>query len=127
MSTPKKRSEKIMVTVGHVHIKATFNNTIISISKESGDTLLQESGGSAGFKGARRATAHAAQIAGEKVATRAKDNFRMKKAVVSVNGPGPGRDSAIRAIQNSGIEVLMIVEKTGVAHNGCRPRKSRRI
>lgn len=126
MSTQKKKSN-ITVHSGHVHIQATFNNTIISLTKESGDVLLQESGGSAKFTGARRATAFAAQSAAEILAQKAMDNFGMKKVKVFVKGPGPGRDSAFRALKGAGLQVLELVDKTGVAHNGCRPRKKRRI
>lgn len=114
------------VTEGCVHIKATFNNTIISITNQSGDVVCQKSGGAMGFKGARKATPYAAQLAGEAVAQEA-INMNMKRVSINVSGPGAGRDSAMRAIRSAGLDVIRICDVTGVPFNGCRPRKQRRV
>jgi len=124
--TAKKRTAKISVTEGCVHIKATFNNTIITITTLSGDVLCHKSAGQCGFKGARKATPYAAQLAAEAVAQEAK-NMNMKRVGIDVSGPGAGRDSAMRAIRAAGLEVTRIRDMTGVAFNGVRSRKKRRV
>nr|YP_009395439.1 ribosomal protein S11 [Polysiphonia infestans]ARW64419.1 ribosomal protein S11 [Polysiphonia infestans] len=111
---------------GITHIQSTFNNTIITVTDLQGETITWSSSGSSGFKGAKKSTPFAAQTAAEKVARIAIDNG-MKQTEVLVNGPGAGRETAIRAIQASGIEITLIKDITPVPHNGCRPPKKRRI
>nr|YP_009122152.1 30S ribosomal protein S11 [Vertebrata lanosa]AJH65910.1 30S ribosomal protein S11 [Vertebrata lanosa] len=111
---------------GITHIQSTFNNTIITITDLQGETITWSSSGSSGFKGAKKSTPFAAQTAAEKVAKIATDNG-MKQTEVMVNGPGAGRETAIRAIQAAGIEITLIKDITPVPHNGCRPPKKRRI
>ncbi len=110
-----------------VHIQATFNNTIISGTTMSGDLLTQSSAGKCGFKGSRRGTPFAAQMAADAVAKILMDDYDTKRVVVYVSGPGAGRDSAIRSLYNCGLEVVSLTDRTGVPHNGCRPRKKRRV
>ena len=111
---------------GITHIQSTFNNTIITITDLQGETITWSSSGSTGFKGAKKSTPFAAQTAAEKVAKVAIDNG-MKQTEVLINGPGAGRETAIRAIQAAGIEITLIKDITPVPHNGCRPPKKRRI
>nr|YP_009396662.1 ribosomal protein S11 [Vertebrata australis]ARW65848.1 ribosomal protein S11 [Vertebrata australis] len=111
---------------GITHIQSTFNNTIITITDLQGETITWSSSGSSGFKGAKKSTPFAAQTAAEKVSKIAMDNG-MKQTEVLVNGPGAGRETAIRAIQAAGIEITLIKDITPVPHNGCRPPKKRRI
>ncbi|HVE80605.1 MAG TPA: 30S ribosomal protein S11 [Candidatus Dormibacteraeota bacterium] len=127
-STTKTRRRKVKrnVPVGQVHVQATFNNTIISITDEKGNLLTWASAGGAGFRGSRKSTPYAAQMAGEKAAAIAKD-LGMTKVDVFVRGVGSGRESAVRSIQSAGIAVSSIKDVTGIAHNGCRPRKARRV
>ena len=115
------------VSQGVVHIYATFNNTIVTITDLSGNKLCSCSAGQAGFKGARKSTPYAAQIAADRAAKQAVSSFSMSYVEVRLNGPGPGRDSAIRALPNAGLRVRKIVETTGVPFNGCRPPKERRV
>lgn len=124
--TTRKKKVKKNVAAGHAHIHATFNNTLITITDTSGNVLSWSSSGSAGFKGSRKGTPYAAQIAAEKAATVAKEHGVVKVDVL-VRGIGSGRESAIRAIAAAGIEVAGIKEATGIPHNGCRPRKARRV
>lgn len=111
---------------GIVHIKSTFNNTIITITDIRGETISWSSSGASGFKGAKKSTPFAAQIAAEKAARQAIDQG-MKQAEVLVNGPGSGRETAIRALEATGIIVTLIKDITPVPHNGCRPPKKRRV
>ena len=120
-----KKSKKIAGT-GIVHIKSTFNNTIVNITDSQGNTLFWASAGGSGFKGSKKSTPFAAQSAAEKVATTAYEQG-MRKAEVVVSGPGSGRETAIRALQGCGLQVLVIKDITPVPHNGCRPRKRRRV
>ena len=120
-----KKSKKISGT-GVVHIKSTFNNTIVNITDKLGNTLFWASAGGSGFKGAKKGTPFAAQSAAEKVASLAYEQG-MRQAEVVVSGPGSGRETAIRAIQGCGLEVLLIKDITPVPHNGCRPPKKRRV
>ena len=120
-----KKSKKI-VSLGVVHIKSTFNNTIVNITDKTGNTLVWASAGGSGFKGAKKGTPFAAQSAAEKAASQAYDQG-MRQAEVVVSGPGSGRETAIRALQGCGLEVLVIKDITPVPHNGCRPPKKRRI
>ncbi len=122
---PKKRERK-NVTHGVVHIKSSFNNTIVSITDLQGNVLSWASAGNAGFKGSRKSTPFAAQLAAEQAARRAMEHG-VRKVDVVVKGPGSGRETAIRSIQNVGIEVTGIKDVTPVPHNGCRPPKRRRL
>ena len=124
-ATKKKKNKKV-VPVGIAHIKATFNNTIISITDPSGAVISWSSPGSNGFKGSRKSTPFAAQVAGEVAARKARD-AGVKSVSVLVTGPGSGRESALRAIYSAGLQVTSIRDITAVPHNGCRPRKSRRV
>jgi small subunit ribosomal protein S11 len=120
-----KRKERRNVPYGVVHIKSSFNNTIISITDQGGNVIAWASAGSSGFKGSRKSTPFAAQTAAESAARKAMEHG-MRKADVEVTGPGSGRETAIRSIQNLGIEVTGIKDVTPVPHNGCRPPKRRR-
>lgn len=120
-----KKSKKL-VSLGVVHIKSTFNNTIVNITDKTGNTLVWASAGGSGFKGAKKGTPFAAQSAAEKAASQAYDQG-MRQAEVVVSGPGSGRETAIRALQGCGLEVLVIKDITPVPHNGCRPPKKRRV
>jgi len=120
-----KKTKKI-VSLGVVHIKSTFNNTIVKITDKTGNTLVWASAGGSGFKGAKKGTPFAAQSAAEKAASQAYDQG-MRQAEVVVSGPGSGRETAIRALQGCGLEVLVIKDITPVPHNGCRPPKKRRV
>lgn len=111
---------------GVAHIQSTFNNTIITITTVNGDTVSWASSGAIGFKGAKKGTPFAAQIAAEKASKEA-INQGMKKAEVLVSGPGAGRETAIRALQATGLEVTLIRDITSIPHNGCRPPKKRRV
>ena len=122
---PRKRERK-NVTYGIAHIKSSFNNTIIAISDQEGNVLAWASAGNVGFKGSRKSTPYAAQQAAEMAARRAMDHG-VRKVDVQVKGPGSGRETAIRSIQNAGIEVTGIKDVTPVPHNGCRPPKRRRV
>ena len=122
---PRKRERK-NVTYGIAHIKSSFNNTIIAISDQEGNVLAWASAGNVGFKGSRKSTPYAAQQAAEVAARRAMDHG-VRKVDVQVKGPGSGRETAIRSIQNAGIEVTGIKDVTPVPHNGCRPPKRRRV
>lgn len=121
-----KKKIKKNVIKGVVHITATFNNTIITISDKGGATLCWDSGGTIGFKGSRKSTPFAAQRAAESCAQKAK-KMGMKEVDVRIRGPGSGRESAIRAIQNGGLEIRVIEDVTPLPHNGCRARKRRRV
>ncbi|MFV0525793.1 MAG: 30S ribosomal protein S11 [Acidimicrobiales bacterium] len=122
---PRKRERK-HVTHGVAHIKSSFNNTIIAISDQEGNVLSWASSGNVGFKGSRKSTPYAAQQAAEAAARRAMEHG-VRKVDVQVKGPGSGRETAIRSIQNAGIEVTGIKDVTPVPHNGCRPPKRRRV
>ena len=111
---------------GVAHVYATFNNTIITITDRQGNALAWATSGGSGFRGSRKSTPFAAQIAAERAGTRAKD-FGMKNLEVMVRGPGPGRDSAIRSLNNIGFKITNIHDVTPIPHNGCRPPKRRRV
>ncbi|MDH3294446.1 MAG: 30S ribosomal protein S11 [Acidimicrobiia bacterium] len=121
-----RRRERKNVTHGIAHIKSSFNNTIIAISDRDGHILSWSSAGNVGFKGSRKSTPYAAQMAAEAAARRAMEHG-VRKVDVQVKGPGSGRETAIRSIQNAGIEVTGIKDVTPVPHNGCRPPKRRRV
>ena len=121
-----KKKKKIKIDIiSNIYIKATFNNIIISITNQSGQVISWSSAGKMGFKGSKKNTPYAAQIAAINCSKKA-NNLGIKKAKVYVKGPGIGRESAIRAIQNSGIEIIMIKDITPIPYNGCRPSKKRR-
>jgi len=121
-----KRRERKNVAYGVAHIKSSFNNTIITITDQQGNALAWASSGNVGFKGSRKSTPFAAQLAAETVARRAMEHG-VRKVDVYVKGPGSGRETAIRTIQNTGIEVVGIKDVTPIPHNGCRPAKRRRV
>lgn len=121
-----KRSERKNIAVGQAHIKSTFNNTIISITDPQGNVIAWQSAGTVGFKGSRKSTPFAAQMAAEAAAKQAMEHG-MKKVSVFVKGPGSGRETAIRSLQAAGLEVSSIQDKTPIPHNGCRPKKRRRV
>lgn len=122
----KKSKHKKNIINGIVHIKSTFNNTIITITDLQGETIAWCSSGASGFKGAKKSTPFAAQMAAEKAAKQAMDQG-IKQTEIMVNGPGAGRETAIRAIQATGIEITLIKDITPVPHNGCRSPKKRRV
>ena len=121
-----RRKEKKNVAHGHAHIKSTFNNTIVSITDPTGAVISWSSAGQVGYKGSRKSTPFAAQLAAEAAAKRAQEHG-MRKVDVFVKGPGSGRETAIRSLQATGLEVGSISDVTPAAHNGCRPRKRRRV
>ena len=121
-----KRKERTHVESGAAHIRSTFNNTIVTITDSNGNTIAWASAGGLGFKGSRKSTPFAAQMAAEQAARAAIDQG-MRSADVFVKGPGAGREAAIRALQAAGIEVSSIKDVTPIPHNGCRPPKRRRV
>ena len=121
-----KRRERKNIAYGTAHIKSSFNNTIITFTDLQGNTLSWASSGNVGFKGSRKSTPFAAQLAAETAARRAMEHG-VRKVDVVVKGPGSGRETAIRTIQNTGIEVVGIKDVTPIPHNGCRPPKRRRV
>ena len=128
MAEKKKTKTKIKkkITNGVAHVVSSFNNTIITISDENGNTLAWSSAGHKGFKGSRKSTPFAAQIAAEDVGTKAKEHG-LKSLRVEVSGPGSGRESALRSLQTIGYTITSIKDVTPIPHNGCRPRKRRRV
>lgn len=126
MANVLKKKVKRNVPIGVAHIQATFNNTMITITDAKGDLVSWSSAGSKGFKGSRKSTPYAAQVAAEEAAKKAVD-MGMKTISVLVKGPGSGRESAIRAIGMAGLKVALIRDVTPIPHNGCRPPKRRRV
>jgi small subunit ribosomal protein S11 len=127
MAKPEaKKKIKRTVVDGVAHVYATFNNTIITITDRQGNTLAWATSGGSGFRGSRKSTPFAAQVAAERAGTRAKD-YGMKNIEVMVRGPGPGRESAIRSLNNIGFKITNISDVTPIPHNGCRPPKRRRV
>lgn len=130
MAKPKKKAKKKKIRkdigFGIAYIQSTFNNTIITLVDKQGNTLCWASSGSAGFKGARKGTPFAAQLAAKEVSTKARD-FGVRYIDVRIKGPGAGRESAIRALQSGGLEIKSIRDITPIPHNGCRQRKRRRV
>jgi small subunit ribosomal protein S11 len=126
MAKSKKKKARRNVSRGVVHIKATFNNTIVSVTDTNGDVLCWASAGTVGFKGSRKSTPFAAQRAAEIVADKAA-KFGLKEVEVQVKGPGSGRESAITALQSAGLSIKAIEDVTPLPHNGCRPPKKRRV
>ena len=126
VETKSKKKNKKNIPSGVAHIKASFNNTIINISDSNGETIVWTSGGSVGFKGSRKSTPYAAQIAADAAASKALE-FGMKTLSVEVKGPGSGRETALRALQARGFKILSIKDTTPMPHNGTRPPKKRRV
>ncbi len=124
-AAPRKKVRKV-VTDGIAHIHASFNNTIITITDRQGNTLAWATSGGAGFRGSRKSTPFAAQVAAES-AGRAALDYGLKNLEVHVNGPGPGRESSVRALNAVGYRISNIIDKTPIPHNGCRPPKRRRV
>ncbi|MDR2439299.1 MAG: 30S ribosomal protein S11 [Planctomycetaceae bacterium] len=122
----KKRKVKRIVALGIAHIKATFNNTTVTITDTKGDALCWSTAGTCNFKGSRKSTPFAGQMAAQQAAEKA-IKFGMKEIEVKVNGPGSGRESAITALQQAGLTVKSIEDVTPLPHNGCRPKKRRRV
>jgi len=120
------RKERKNVPIGRAYIRATFNNTIITITDQQGNAITWASAGTAGFKGSRKSTPYAAQLAAQQVAKNAQDHG-VREIDVYVKGPGPGREAAIRSLQGAGFKVRSIADVTPLPHNGCRPPKKRRV
>jgi small subunit ribosomal protein S11 len=125
-SGAQQKKERKNIAQGVAHIHATFNNTIVSITDVNGNVISWSSGGSVGFKGTKKGTPFAAQVASERAA-RAAMEHGLRKVDVMVKGPGPGRETAIRSLQAAGLEIQSIKDVTPVPHNGCRPPKRRRV
>ena len=121
-----RQKERKNVTYGVVHIKSSFNNTIVSITDSEGNVISWASAGNVGFKGSRKSTPFAAQLAAEAASRKAQEHG-VRRVDVEVKGPGSGRETAIRSLQASGLEIIGIKDVTPVPHNGCRPRKRRRV
>ena len=126
MAKNKKKKARRNVSKGVAHIQSTFNNTIVTITDTQGDTLCQSSGGAVGFKGSRKSTPFAAQRAAEEAAGKAA-KFGVREVEVKLKGPGAGRESAVTALQQNGLNVKAIEDVTPLPHNGCRPPKKRRV
>ncbi|MGB5177675.1 MAG: 30S ribosomal protein S11 [Gammaproteobacteria bacterium] len=123
---PVKKKVKKDVADGIAHIHASFNNTIIMITDRQGNALAWATAGGSGFRGSRKSTPFAAQVAAEKAGDKVKE-YGMKNLEVEVKGPGPGRESAVRALNNAGFQITNITDVTPIPHNGCRPPKKRRV
>jgi len=124
-ATTRKKVKKV-VTDGVAHVHASFNNTIITISDRQGNALCWATAGGSGFRGSRKSTPFAAQVAADRCGAMAKE-FGMKSLDVNIKGPGPGRESAVRALNNAGFKITSISDVTPIPHNGCRPPKKRRV
>jgi small subunit ribosomal protein S11 len=124
--TSRKRKEKKNIPTGVAHIVSTFNNTVVTITDVTGNTVAWSSAGVQGFKGSRKSTPFAAQLAGEDAAKKAMDHG-MRSVEVRVKGPGSGREAALRALANAGLNISVIKDVTPIPHNGCRPPKRRRV
>ncbi|USN97466.1 MAG: 30S ribosomal protein S11 [Candidatus Nomurabacteria bacterium] len=123
-TTTKKKKSKRTVSKGVLCVKATYNNTIVTVTDEAGNVLTSASAGSCGFRGARKNTAYAAQVAAEKALNGASQTFGLKSVVAKVSGVGQGRDSALRAAMGAGIDIVSISDVTALRFGGCRPRKA---
>jgi len=124
-TTPRKKVHRT-VSDGIAHVHASFNNTIVTITDRQGNTLSWATSGGSGFRGSRKSTPFAAQVAAERAGTAAKD-YGLQNLEVRVKGPGPGRDSAVRSLNNAGFNINSITDVTPIPHNGCRPPKRRRV
>ena len=125
-ATRVRRKERKNITSGVAHVNSTFNNTMVTITDAQGNAISWSSAGAQGFKGSRKSTPYAAQIAAEDAAKKAQEHG-MKTLEVEVRGPGSGRESALRALQAAGFQITAIRDVTAIPHNGCRPRKKRRV
>jgi small subunit ribosomal protein S11 len=125
-AAPRRRRERKNITSGVAHVSATFNNTVITITDAQGNAIAWSSSGSQGFKGSRKSTPYAAQMAAEDAGRKAMEHG-MKTLEIEVRGPGAGRESALRALQNVGFTITAIRDVTPIPHNGCRPPKRRRV
>ena len=123
----KRRRERKVIEKGAAHIRSSFNNTMVTVTDANGNALSWASSGGLGFRGSKKSTPFAAQMAAETAAKAAIENYGLKTVEVYVKGPGQGRESAIRALQSAGLEVTMIKDVTPIPHNGCRPPKRRRV
>jgi len=123
---PRKKA-RTSISDGVAHIHASFNNTIVTITDRQGNTLSWATSGGSGFRGSRKSTPYAAQVAAEKAGRAAVELYSLKNVDVKVNGPGPGRESAVRALNACGLKVSHITDVTPIPHNGCRPPKKRRV
>ena len=126
-ATPTRRRGRRVVTDGVAHVHASFNNTIITITDRQGNTLGWATAGGSGYRGSRKSTPFAAQVAAERAATSVMEMHGMKSVDVLVKGPGPGRESAVRAMNAAGLKINSIADVTPIPHNGCRPPKRRRV
>lgn len=126
-TTTKKKKSKRSVVAGQLHVQATFNNTIVTLTDAQGGALAACSAGACGFRGSKKGTAYAAQVAAEKAGTAAKQQYGLSKVDAFIKGVGLGRDAAVRAMQTVGINVESITDVTGVPHGGVRPKKARRV
>jgi len=120
-------ANKKKVEAAKIFISASFNNTLVNITNEKGETLAWGSSGAAGFKGTRKSTPYAATLAVEKVIEKAKADYGIKEVEIYVKGPGPGRDAALRAVRAAGVKISLIADVTPMPHNGPRPKKKRRV
>ena len=123
----KRRRERKVIEKGAAHIRSSFNNTMVTVTDTNGNALSWASSGGLGFRGSKKSTPFAAQMAAETAAKAAIENYGLKTVEVYVKGPGQGREAAIRALQSAGLEVTMIKDVTPIPHNGCRPPKRRRV
>ena len=125
----KSQKKKVLKNVerGNIYISSSFNNTLVTITNEEGETLVWSSSGNAGFKGTRKATPFAATTAVDKVINKAKSDHGLKEVGIYIKGPGPGRDAALRAIRAAGLKISMIADMTPIPHNGPRPKKKRHV
>lgn len=123
---PRKRKAKRSVSEGQIHVLATFNNTIITVTDNKGNTLATASAGASGFRGSKKGTAYAAQVAAEKAIATARQNYGLSKADVLVKGVGMGRDAAVRTLINQKIQIDLVKDVTGIPHGGVRPRRPKR-
>lgn len=125
-TTKIRKKVKKQVADGIAHVHASFNNTIITVTDRQGNTLAWSTAGGSGFRGSRKSTPFAAQVAAERVGQAIRE-FGVRNLDVNVNGPGPGRESAVRALNNAGFKITSITDVTPIPHNGCRPPKKRRV
>lgn len=124
--TTRRKKAKRQVSEGLAHVHASFNNTIITFTDKQGNALGWAAAGESGFRGSRKSTPFAAQVASERASTQVKESYGLRSVSVFVKGPGPGRESSVRAIEAAGIKVAEIIDTTPIPHNGCRPSKRRR-
>ncbi|MGB1250848.1 MAG: 30S ribosomal protein S11 [Candidatus Promineifilaceae bacterium] len=122
-----RKKAKVQIPEGQVHVRATFNNTIVTVTDMNGNTLAWSSAGNSGFRGSRKSTPYAATLAGQNAMQTARDIYGVSIVDVIVKGPGPGRESAIRSLQRTGVRLRSIIDITPVPHNGCRPPRKRRV